>query len=529
MPLQPISTYQFTVQGCLLAFASFQTIALALPITAFGQSDPLNFAAVINVPPDSAPSSIGSSTQLNLSVGGKVTSDFVAGLGSELNVRGGTVGRSFDAQSGSVINISGGTIGTDFDALSGSDVELFGGEFRLNGAEFTGNVITLNGDDVFSGTLADGSSFIFSPLAAEVFEGVLLTAAPLPPVDTTPKTVDASTSMVPTGLRAGQSLTVRDGGVLGDSFSVVDATLNFEGGTVGTVLDGVEVVGGTVNVQQGTIGRLFAFAGSEVNIMGGTVGENSRAYFGSEINISGGSVGRRFDANAGSVVNISGGIVGDSLWALEGSEVNVSGGSVGTQLRPRPGSVVNISGGSVGGVIEAENGSEVNISGGSIGGFTIARSGSVFTISGGAVGSEFDARDGSEVTISGGTIGREVLIRSGSNVELIGGEFRLNGSAYTETSISLNSSDVFTGTLADGTVFLFSPLSGDTLRNVTLTTVPLPTFDTTPITINAANAAAPQACGPASHLLCATAEHLGAISPPSTLPFNSKGDLLGEA
>ena len=53
-------------------------------------------------------------------------------------------------------------MGGAFRATPGSIVKLFGGEFRLNGDAFTGQTITLAEDDVVTGTLADGSSFIFA-------------------------------------------------------------------------------------------------------------------------------------------------------------------------------------------------------------------------------------------------------------------------------------------------------------------------------------------------------------------------------
>lgn len=432
------------------------------------------FSTVINVPPDAAPNAIAGSTQLNLGPGGELPSGFEARIGSELNMSGGIVGKSFDAEAGSVVIISGGTLGTDFDAIAGSDVELIGGEFRLNGELYLPNTITLTDEDVLTGTLSDGSSFIFSPLAAEVFEGVTLTRTSLPAIDSSPIIVDQSSPPGPTGLRTGQSLTVRNGISLGKNFSVVAATLTLENGKVEDVL---EVAEGVVNHHLGTVGRLFAFRGSEVNIKGGTVADESRAYVGSVINISGGSVGRRFNADPGSVVNISGGSIGSDLWAT-GSNVSISGGSV-SSLDVRAGSELDITGGSVGS-IDANIGSVIKLSNGSLG--RLSSSG-VVSISGGLLGRRFTANSGSEIDISGGTIGREFLVRNGSDVEFSGGEFQLNGLDFILPTITLMPQDVLTGTFADGTAFVFSPLSGDTLINVKLASVALPAIDTTPIIV----------------------------------------------
>ena len=300
--------------------------------------------------------------------GGSVAIFFQAFSGSEVNINGGSIGRLFQAMSGSEVNISGGSVGRRFRARSDSDVELIGGEFRLNGANFDGGSISLSDGDLFTGTLSDGSAFIFSD-ASDSLSNVTLTPVSLPPLDTNPIVADAPVVGGPSGLRTGQQLTLVTGGSLGDNFAVVDAILNVDAGTVG---NGLET-------------------------------------YASVVNINGGSVGEDFDAHSG-------------------SEVNISGGFVGEGFRANPGSVVNISGGAVGGLFKA---------------------------------------------------------RSGSDVELIGGEFRLNGANFDSGSISLSDGDVFTGTLADGSAFIFSDDSFDMLEDVTLTPVSLPPLDTNPIVVDA--------------------------------------------
>lgn len=101
---------------------------------ALGQSDPGNFATVINVPPTPAPTGIGSNTQLNLYAGGALGNSFGAGnslisnpsTNVEVNIYGGTVGESFRANSNSVVNILGGTVG-QYMRLIRSQVNLRGG------------------------------------------------------------------------------------------------------------------------------------------------------------------------------------------------------------------------------------------------------------------------------------------------------------------------------------------------------------------------------------------------------------------
>jgi len=210
------------------------------------------------------------------------------------------------------VNISGGTFGGSFSASAGSDLELIGGEFRLNGANFSGDTISLSDEDVFTGTLADGSSFIFRDdsnpdptegfdVLTDVLTDVTLTVVPLPTVNAGPLVINGPMVSGPSGLRSGQTVTLEAGGVLVENYAVVDATLN---------------------VVAGILGDSAEASGSVVNISGGIVGEGFEAYSGSEVNISGGIVGDLFDANPGSVVNISGGVVGENFDVFAGSTAN---------------------------------------------------------------------------------------------------------------------------------------------------------------------------------------------------------------
>ena len=98
----------------------------------------------------------------------------------------------------------------------------------------------------------------------------------------------------------------------------------FEGGTVGTRFSagaGFETSNIEVNVFGGTVGDNFdAYSGSRVTIFGGSVGRSR------QVTITGGSVGRAFRAGDGSQVTISGGTFDDDFIALDGSQVTISGG-----------------------------------------------------------------------------------------------------------------------------------------------------------------------------------------------------------
>ena len=292
--------------------------------------------------------------------GGTVGLGFLANNGSLVNISGGTFSSRFEAEAGSVVSISGGSFGPEFDVNAGSDVELIGGEFRLNGVDFSGSTITLADNDIFTGTMSDGSTFIFSDAALDSLTNVTLTAADLPTANLSPIVVNAPIVSGPSGLRAGQTLTLQAGGSLRDNFAVVDATLNVEEGILGA---SAEAINSVVNISGGEVGFSFDAYGSVVNISGGEVGDFSSAFDGSVVNISGGELGVLFDANSGSEVNISGGFVGFAFNALPGSVVNVSGGRVSNFFNAFSGSEVNISGGTFEVGFSAFAGSEVNLLG----------------------------------------------------------------------------------------------------------------------------------------------------------------------
>ncbi|MEM8866121.1 MAG: hypothetical protein AAGF31_11310 [Planctomycetota bacterium] len=262
--------------------------------------------------------------------------------GSSVTISGGTIANGFDVRTDSVVRISGGMIGSDFTTASGSEVELAGGEFKLNGVAYVAPQVSLRFGDVFTGTLADGSAFIFSWYSGDRLARVALTEATLPQRETLPRIVATDVSNEPAGVRENESLTVIPGGILGDNFAAVDATLNIDGGIVG---NGLETTRSIINISDGTVGSgFYALPGSIINLSGGTIGEEFEAYASSEINVSGGMIEDSFTAFADSRVNISGGTIGDSFLLTSGGEVQISGGVIGNAFAAFGGSVVGIAG-----------------------------------------------------------------------------------------------------------------------------------------------------------------------------------------
>ncbi|RMH28431.1 MAG: hypothetical protein D6693_03840 [Planctomycetota bacterium] len=353
-------------------------------------------------------------------------------------ISGGAIGADFEITGGSQVTMSGGTVGRGFAVDLGSATTLIGGEFQLDGAPITGLSGGLGTGSVFTGALADGSVFIFSPDVSPFGQGagdriapntLTLQAAPLAPADTTPMTVSAGAG--PKGLRAGQTLTVTGDAALRDNFAAVDATLTINGGSVG---EGLEFARSAVTINGGVVGPgVNAFDGSEVVITGGTVGFGFDVFTGSRLTMTGGELGTT-SVNSGSEAHISGGMV-DALLLGHGSTATITGGDIGT---------------------------------------------------GGAALSSFFARDGSIAEIAGGGFSAGFTASSGSDVTLTGGEFQLGGAPIADLSGGLPDGALFTGTLADGSVLILSTEAGASVAPgaVTLQTAPLSPADPTPMTVS---------------------------------------------
>jgi hypothetical protein len=94
-----------------------------------------DFITIINVPPDVAPASIGSDTQLNVGPEGVLPANFNAGVdgGStsniEVNIVGGTIGARFNANAGATVNVTGGAFGLRFRTQAGATANISGGTF----------------------------------------------------------------------------------------------------------------------------------------------------------------------------------------------------------------------------------------------------------------------------------------------------------------------------------------------------------------------------------------------------------------
>ena len=251
------------------------------------------FASTISVPPNPAPSAIGSNTRLNLESGGELPAIFQAGLPDgtgtnvEVNINGGLVGGGFRANGGSVVNIIGGTFANGFDSglreTLGSVVNIAGGKLtgiaansgsstRISGGVYTGTISANNGsairvlgDDfrldgvpiagledvgdshiqsvptgqVLTGILSDGTPFFLSNLKADSISSntLILEQSSVPPAG--PSLIQVPFDSAPLGIRADQTLVVAAGGNVDSSFRAGwGSSLRVEGGNLGRGLAG---------------------------------------------------------------------------------------------------------------------------------------------------------------------------------------------------------------------------------------------------------------------------------------------------
>lgn len=446
-----------------------------------GSSAAAQFSTIINLPPDSAPATVGSGTQVNVLSGGALGSSFIAGQadglgndveinvsggevadrmiafgGTVVNVSAGTVAERLRGFVGSSVNLSGGSIGNEWQALSGSNVRVTGGTFgrffrtqagqvepavQPSNVEFIGSEFRINGDlineltgvgsslqvdlsvsDILSGTLADGTPFVLSGLFGDAVGAGSLTlrGTSLGSVGSNVIVFGSPTDFH--GIRTGQTAEVSMFGSLADNFNAGRGSqLIVSGGSVGQTL---EAVNAHVHLQSGALGDDFAtYNQSVVDIEGGTIGEGFRVF-------------------AGSVVNQTGGTIGENFNVHDSSVTNIRGGTIQAGLNANPGSYVNISDGTVEGSVTVFEESHVNISGGEF-------------------LPEFRALVGSQVNISGGTFGDDFDANSGSSVNLYGRSFFLDGTEITSmlsgiTPLNLTDRDkTLTGILADGSAFSF--------------------------------------------------------------------------
>ena len=280
------------------------------------------FTTIFNVPPDAAPSSIGSDTQLNFDAGGDdLPASFQAGLSGdadnvEVNINGGTVGDMFnagptDGSGGDVsVNVTGGTLGSVTSYL-GAEVNVSGGELGY---------VTAFGGDINSMT---GSTAVFQGFGASnggvaTFNGGTVTGIP-----------GFEGGFVSTTSATGSPRLVINGGeLMGVNASITDgsstATLELNGGRVIGDVDGTNAIRVNFFMSGGEVTSDLRFDNAlmtNVRISGGSL---QTLYGGSlqiqstnlgQIEILGGSIGNVDMTNGFAFVTYYG-----TQFAIDGSD-----------------------------------------------------------------------------------------------------------------------------------------------------------------------------------------------------------------
>lgn len=128
---------------------------------------------------------------------------------------------------------------------------------------------------------------------------------------------------LPGSFQVGDIINVGPDGVIPQSFSVPpNVTLNIAGGM--------------------TEGNLSVIAGGQVNLLSGTIGQQSGTF--GVARIAGGSVGFSFDASSGGTVIVTGGSLGFDYAGRSESETIIAGGTVSLGFNANAGSSVHFFG-----------------------------------------------------------------------------------------------------------------------------------------------------------------------------------------
>lgn len=211
----------------------------------------------------------------------------------------------------------------------------------------------------------------------------------------------------------------------------------------------------TIEVNNGgrvsDLGRWFT--GTPFSIVDGTINVNDGGGFGS------------FQGLVSDVtMNVYAGGTARGLGVGNAGTVNVLGGDVTLGRVMAGGATVLMSSGRLG----ADN--SAGLAGGTV------------TVTGGTLKYRFVVNSGGTLSMSGGKIGESFGTSAGASVTLTGDEFQFNGAVISDFSGGWPQNSVFTGTLADGSVFILGDQAFDGIAPSTLTLVstPLPPADTTP-------------------------------------------------
>ncbi|MEM7453930.1 MAG: hypothetical protein AAF456_06190, partial [Planctomycetota bacterium] len=286
-------------------------------------------------------SSVDISQSTVANTGGQFISSFDVMNNSVVEQDGGDVWFGPRIQSGSVMRLAGGSVGSPLVASAGTTLEISGGDFEIDGVPAATGQVNLPVGALLTGVMSDGTVFVFNSSGGvldSIPDGTLtLVPAAIPPQG--PAVINAPADPVPAGLRPGQTLNMQTGAAAGVNFTAIESEINLADGWIER---GLELVSTTLNVT------------------GGTIGFNPKAYANSFITQSSGSVSsmRLYD---NSTYHLTGGICsGPSIY--DGAACSVFGGELLNWATVYQGGKLNIAAGIINRVRANVDG-EVNLAG----------------------------------------------------------------------------------------------------------------------------------------------------------------------
>jgi hypothetical protein len=377
--------------------------------------------------------------------GGKLSSGFEALAGTTVNISSGEVESNFTARAGSHVSVSEGSININFNIYQGATADISGGSLRELEVQ-SGGLANVSGGNLDSVSTTNAAQLHIS--GGSFGDGIYIHGSSISSLSGTQFKVGG----VPiAGLNApgNEVFFVLPGnqlftGIFEDGTPFAFQTL--EGDTINNVKlirsgdlpnpsPSVVVPGDAIG------GGLRAGQTLTVN-MGGVVPKNFTVGEGSVVDVVGGTIGENFEAY-GALVNIHDGVIGNNLDAFANSQINIYGGTVGPGVNAYSGATINLEGGEMQG-ISALAGSQLNLSGGHLDTLT--------------------ARIGSNTRWDGGTLG-VLSAHESSSLGVHGVDFQLDGVPVSglnapgdSRQFNFSSTSVLTGTLADGTPMVISPM-----------------------------------------------------------------------
>lgn len=436
--------------------------------------------------------------------GGSIGDDAYAGPGSRITIDGGSVGKRFFIDEGGTLNLNGGTVGDELYMIDGT-LNLAGGHI-LGDLEVDGGTVNVTGGKIDS--YADIYGSTFNMLGGTLEANVSLGNSTF--------NMWAGTINGGVGIDRDTEFNMWGGSIRGTLSSFRSGPIVIHGGEVGFIDindgDTVTLAGGRVNRLSlgrggsfeyiaGSIGQLSMRGGHSVHFVGmeldsvtlrggggypapyalledADVSDYVHASEGSEVRLVGGSVGGKVQAYTGSVVWVDGTSILGGLTIERDARLVLTSGSIGSKVDMYSGSLFTLEDGTVGDGLRAHN-STVHVNGGALGNQALITSGGTLNLADGSVGTDLTLSMGATLNMTGGSIGTHffivgasahlnggsieagMFVMPGSAIEVLGTSFVLDGIDLTPglvmgESFVITSRDVtLSGLFADGTPFSF--------------------------------------------------------------------------